>query len=187
MKIADVMTFGKHKASASRLLAKTTGFNLIRRKQYEVAQASTATAVARKLSGMKTSLNDNRLRDLGLDTPAMKEAMKNVEFSSDNQVISFNFDKWDGEAMDTFIYGIYRDATQSVQRTLVGERPAHLNRPMMQLLTQYLEMPIVAMNKKLGRQIQFADKEAVLNMAVLYCQYLPVMKVKRASQILPFP
>lgn len=167
LKIADVMTFGKHKASASRLLAKTTGFNAIRRKQYEVAQSSTATALARKLRGMDTSLNDARLRDLGLDTPAMKEAMKNVEFSSDNQVISFNFHKWDGDAMDTFIYGIYRDATQSVQRTLVGERPAWMNRPMMQLLTQYLEMPIVAMNKKLGRQSQFADKEAVLNMAVL--------------------
>ena len=167
LKIADTMTFGKHKATASRMLSKTTGFNAIRKKQYEVAQSSTATAIARKLNGMDTSLNDNRLRDLGLDTPAMKAAMKNVEFSSDNQVISFNFHKWDGDTMDTFIYGIYRDATQSVQRTLVGERPAWMNRPMMQLLTQYLEMPIVAMNKKLGRQSQFADKEAVLNMAVL--------------------
>lgn len=167
LEIADTMTFGKHKASASRLLSKVTGFNLIRRKQFEVAQSSTATAIARKLNGMDTSLNGARLRDLGLDTPEMTAAMKNVEFSSDNQVLTFNFHKWDDEVLDTFIYGIYRDATQSVQRTLVGERPAWLNRPMMQLLTQYLEMPIVAMNKKLGRQVQFADKEAALNMAVL--------------------
>ena len=166
LQVANVMTFGKHKATASRMLSKTTGFNMIRKHQFAVAQSSTGTAVARLLTGRTTSFNSNRLRDLGLDTPAMKKAMKNVTFSSDNQVKSYNFDKWDGEALDAFIYGIYRDATQSVQRTLVGERPAWLNRPMMQLLTQYLEMPIIAMNKKLGRQAQFADKEAVLNMAV---------------------
>lgn len=167
LQIADTMTFGKHKASASRMLSKVTGFNLIRKKQFEVAQSSTATALARMFTGRNTSMNTARMRDLGLDTPAMKTAMKNVEFSSDNQVKSFNFDKWDNETLDTFIYGIYRDATQSVQRTLVGERPVWLNRPMMQLLTQYLEMPLIAMNKKLGRQSQFADKEAVLNMAVM--------------------
>ena len=166
LQVANVMTFGKHKAPASRMLAKTTGFNMIRKHQFAVAQSSTGTAVARLLTGRTTSFNKNRLRDLGLDTPAMQKAMKNVTFSSDNQVKSYNFDKWDGEALDAFIYGIYRDATQSVQRTLVGERPAWLNRPMMQLLTQYLEMPIVAMNKKLGRQVQFADKEAVLNMSI---------------------
>ena len=167
LKIADTMTFGKHKASASRMLSKVTGFNAIRKEQFAVAQSSTATALARMFNGMETSMNKARMRDLGLDTPAMKKAMKNVEFSKDNQVISFNFNKWDDDTLDTFIYGIYRDATQSVQRTLVGERPAWLNRPMMQLLTQYLEMPIVAMNKKLGRQVKFADKEAALNMAVL--------------------
>jgi len=167
LQIVDTLTFGKHKAPASRLLSKTTGFNLIRKKQFEVVQSSTATAIARVFTGRNTSMNRNRIRDLGLDTPDMKAAMKNVEFSDDNQVISFHFDKWEGETMDTFIYGIYRDATQSVQRTLVGEKMTWLNRPMMQLLTQYLEMPIIAMNKKLGRQAQFADKEAVLNMAVL--------------------
>jgi hypothetical protein len=162
--LTDAATFGKYKAASSRLLAKTTGFNAIRNWQNKVAQTSTTMDIARQFRFGKGSMSHERIRDLGLDDPKVKMAVRSfVEFNDKGYPVAMNFDKWPKATLDKFVLGVHRDSAQAVQRTMVGEKPAWLNRPIMQVITQYMEMPLIAMNKQLGRQVAFADKEAVVN------------------------
>jgi hypothetical protein len=162
--LIDAATFGKYKATSSRLLAKTTGFNAIRNWQNKIAQTSTTMDIARQFRFGKGSMSYERIRDLGLDDPKIKMAVRSfVEFNDNGYPVAMNFDKWPKATLDKFVLGVYRDSAQAVQRTMVGEKPAWLNRPIMQVITQYMEMPLIAMNKQLGRQVAFADKEAVVN------------------------
>lgn len=164
--VVDALTFGKYKAPAARLLGKTTGFNALRRKMNNVAQSSAVLDLVRQAKHGKGSMSKQRRMDLGLEDQSIyDEINKHVELNDDGYVVALNFDQWKPEVMEKLALGIHRDTAQSVQRTLVGERPAWLNRPLAQLLTQYMEMPIVAMNKQLGRNIAFADKEAVVGMS----------------------
>ena len=165
--VMDAMTFGKYKAPAARLLGKTTGFNALRKNMNRVAQSSAVVDLVRQATQGKGSMSKQRRMDLGLeDKSIFDEINKHVELNDDGYVVALNFDQWKPDVMERLALGIHRDTAQTVQRTMVGERPSWLNRPLAQLATQYMEMPIVAMNKQLGRQIAFADKEAVVSMSL---------------------
>jgi len=165
--IVDMSTFGKHKAQASYALAKTTGFNAVREWQHEMAQSATTVDIVKHVLGGNGTMSTKRIKDLGLDSADLAKNIKqHVEVNSDGYPVAMNFDKWDDTALDNFTFGIHRDALQAVQQSLVGEIPAHLNRPLVQVALQYMEMPIVAMNKQLGRQVAFADKEAAVAMVL---------------------
>lgn len=165
--LADKATMGSLKAPASRLLGKTTGFNAVRRAQSRIAQASFTVDVARHFKYGKGVMGNARMADVGLTdvdgTDADLEAMfKNVvEYDADGFPTKLNIEKWSDAAREKFQYALIRDEAQQVQRTHVGELPPWMNSPLMSLVFQFRQMPIVANNKQLGRNMAFADKEAV--------------------------
>jgi hypothetical protein len=79
-------------------------------------------------------------------------------------------DQWTPEARDMLGTAVYRAASQDVQKHIIGEVPAYMNNPYVNVVLQYLSFPIVASNKQLSRNAQFADMEALtgvmLNLAV---------------------
>jgi hypothetical protein len=174
--IADKGTYGSLKAPAARLLSKTTGFNAVRRIQNRVSQANFVMDVARHFKSGDGKMSVARLADLGVtdlsgNNKALQEQfLKHVEWDESGLPTKLNFNKWDRNIREQFQYAIHRDNAQQVQRTLVGEMPPWMNKPIMSLVTQFFQMPIVSTNKSLGRAIAFADKEAatgvVLNMAL---------------------
>ncbi len=167
--VADKATFGSLKAPASRLLGKTSAYNAIRRAQSRVAQMSFALDVTKHFKDGSGKMGNARLADLGLTDKDgididLKEAINtHVEFGEDGLPTKMNFDKWSVEAREKFQYGAIRDEAQQIQRTQVGELPPYMNRPLMSLILQFRQMPLVATNKQLGRSLAFADKEAVAN------------------------
>ncbi len=164
----DKLTFGSLKAPAGRLLGKTTGFNMVRRAQTRVNQMSFITDVANHFKHGTGKMGNARMADLGLTevdgTDVDLEAMfkQHAEFSPDGQLRKLNIEKWSQEARDKLNLAMIRDDAQNVQRTHIGELPTWMNSPMMSLLMQFREMPLVAMNKSLRRNMAFADKEAVV-------------------------
>jgi len=165
--LADKATFGSLKAPASRLLGKTTGYNAIRRAQSRVTQASFVLDVAKHFNSGTGKMGNARMADVGLtdangvDTE-LQDVFKNiVEYGDDGLPTKLNVDKWPSSAREKFQYALIRDEAQQIQRTHVGELPPWMNRPMMALIFQFRQMPIVANNKQLSRSLAFADKEAV--------------------------
>lgn len=165
--VADKATFGSLKAPASRLLGKTTGYNAIRRAQSRIAQASFTVDVAKHFKHGTGKMGNARMADLGLTDvngvdDELKEAFnKFVEYGDDGLPTKLNVEKWSKSAREKFQYAMLRDEAQQIQRTHIGELPPWMNRPMMALVFQFRQMPIVANNKQLGRALAFADKEAV--------------------------
>lgn len=167
-KLADTMTFGSYKAPASRLLGKVTGFNAIRRYQSRVAQTSFTLNTIRHFTNGSSAISPKRLADLGLtdtkgkNTELADTIKKFVELDSEGFPTKLNFDKWPKNVRDQFQYALLRDEAQNVQKSLVGELPAWYNKPLMALVFQFRQFPIVAQNKQLGRALALADKEAVI-------------------------
>ncbi len=165
--LADKATFGSLKAPASRLLGKTTGFNAVRRAQSRIAQMSFTVDVMRHFKAGKGVMGNQRMADLGLtevdgtDSGMSEVVSKYVEFDGDGYPTKLNVDKWPDDVRERFQFAMLRDEAQQVQRTQVGELPPWMNRPLMSLVFQFRQMPIVANNKQLGRNMAFADKEAV--------------------------
>lgn len=174
--LADKATFGSLKAPASRLLGKTTGFNAIRRAQSRIAQASFTVDAARHFKYGKGVMGNARMADVGLtDVDGtdvdLEYVFKNiVEYDADGYPTKLNVEQWSPEAREKFQFAMLRDEAQQVQRTHVGELPPWMNSPLMSLVFQFRQMPIVATNKQLGRHLAFADKEAatatLLNAAI---------------------
>ncbi len=165
--LADKATFWSLKAPASRLLGKTTGFNAIRRAQSRIAQASFTVDVARHFKYGKGVMGNARMADVGLTDidgtdVDLEHVFKNiVEYDTDGYPTKLNVEQWPPEAREKFQFAMLRDEAQQVQRTHVGELPPWMNSPLMALVFQFRQMPIVATNKQLGRNMAFADKEAV--------------------------
>ena len=165
--LADKATFGALKAPASRLLGKTSGFNAIRRVQSRVTQASFVVDVAKHFKSGTGVMGNNRMADVGLTDGfgkdvELQDVFDNlVEYDVNGLPTKLNFNKWPESARKKFQYALLRDEAQQVQRTQVGELPPWMNKPMMALVFQFLQMPLVATNKQLGRSLAFADKEAV--------------------------
>lgn len=167
--VADKATGGSFKAPASRLLGKVTGYNGIRRIQSRAVQASFTLDVAKHFRHGSGQMSNARLADLGLtdafgkDVELQKVFDSFVEYGEDGLPTKLNFDKWSQSAQDKFKYALLRDESQQIQRTHVGELPPWMNKPIMQLIMQFRQMPIVANNKQLGRNMAFADREAVVS------------------------
>lgn len=164
----DLATGGRAVTAASGILGKVTGYNAVRKYQSAVMQRSYAMQVTRQFALGRSKLSPARLADWGLsdingnNSKLTKEFQKHVEFDSDGYPTKYNFDKWDDDVRDTFMYGLQRAEAQDILRPLVGEMPAWFNRPLAQIVAQFRVMPIVAQNKALGRSIAMADKEAVV-------------------------
>jgi hypothetical protein len=166
--MADKVTFGSLKAPASRLLGKTTGYNMIRRAQSRATQASFTIDVAKHFKYGTGKMGNARMADVGLTevdgtNVELSRVFKDiVEYGDDGLPTKLNVDKWPDEVREQFQYALIRDEAQQIQRTHVGELPPWMNRPLMSLIFQFRQMPIVANNKQLGRSLAFADKEAVM-------------------------
>lgn len=176
LRAADAATFGSAKAPASRLLGKVTGYNMIRKGQSRIAQASFVLDAANHFKHGKGKMSNARRADLGLTevdgtNAELSDVFNNiVEYDGNGQVSKLNADKWPQHVREQFQYSMIRDEAQQIQRTLVGELPPWMNKPMMALIFQFREMPLVANNKALSRSLAFADAEAytavVLNAAM---------------------
>ncbi len=176
LKIANLATGGDLKAEASRGLGKVTGYNMLHRAQTRVAQASFVLDIANHFSRGKGVMGNARMADVGItDTLGKNDAMeamfkKHAEFDKNGVLSKLNIDKWDKSVREELQYAMIRDEAQQIQRTHVGELPPWMNKPLMGLIFQFRQMPIVANSKSLGRALAFADVEAVtgvtLNAAV---------------------
>lgn len=176
LRAADAATFGSAKAPASRLLGKVTGYNMIRKGQSRIAQASFVMDTANHFKHGTGKMSNARRADLGLTevdgtNEDLAKVFRNiVEYDNNGHVKKLNADKWPAHVRENFQYSMIRDEAQQIQRTLVGELPPWMNRPMMALLFQFREMPLVANNKSLSRSLAFADAEAytgvILNAAM---------------------
>jgi hypothetical protein len=163
--IAGKASFGKYKAPASYILAQGSGFNMIRRFERRIANASFMLDTAKTFRGGKGVITHARLRDLGLDpdNEALKRIFKDVvEYDDDGIVKTLNLDKWDKKTREMYHLAMYRDDAQMVQQGFGGENSRHLNRPAMTILAQFKQSALLANKKQLTRSAQFADKEAVL-------------------------
>lgn len=160
-------TFGKLKAPASRLLGKTTGFNMIRKYQSRVVQSSFIMDTAKHFKNRTGKMGNARMADVGLtDTSGNNKVLEDVfnnivEWDATGLPSKLNVDKWPKEARELYMFAMNRDEAQNIQKTLVGELPPWMNRPLVALGMQFREMPLVANNKQLARSMAFADKEAV--------------------------
>jgi len=166
LQIADKATFGSLKAPASRLLGKTSGYNAIRRYQSRIVQASFMNDIARHFNDGTGKMGNLRMADVGLTdvdgtNPAMKEAFKKHAEFGGGVLKKLNIDKWPKQQREELQFAMIRDEAQQIQRTMIGEAPPWMNRPMLAVVAQFREMAIVAQNKQLARSMAFADREAV--------------------------
>ncbi len=167
LKIADLATGGELKAEASRGLGKLSSYNMVRRAQSRVAQGSFILDIANHFTKGTGVMGNARMADVGLtDTNGVNDALKSMfykhaEFDNNGVLTRLHVDKWDRDTLDELAYAINRDEAQQIQRTHIGELPPWMNKPMMGLIFQFRQMPIVAGSKSLGRAMAFADKEAV--------------------------
>lgn len=169
---AEFATFGKLKAPASRGLSKISGYNAVRKYQSAVMQRSFGFAVARHFKYGSSKMTPARMADLGLtDVNGINGDMKRmideyVEFDADGYPSKYNFDKWDVGVREQFHYAMQRAEAQDIQRGLVGELPRYMNHPLMQIVAQFRNMPLIANNKALARSLAFGDKEAATQLAL---------------------
>ena len=166
---AEAATFGSAKAPLGRLLGKTTMYNLIKKYQSRITKMSFIADVGKHFNSGQGKMGTTRMADLGLTDLDGKDvdleyAFKNhVEYGDSGVPTKLNIDKWSTAARDKLQYAMHRDESQMIHKNLPGEMPPWMNIPAMSLLMQFKNMPIGAMNKQLGRQAQFADKEAVMS------------------------
>lgn len=167
--MASKITGGNRlKANSGRLLGKISGFNMIRKTQSRITQAALVREIADQLLKGESKVGVARLKDIGLlDSHGKNNWLASVlrqhaTVDTDGNILKMNIDKWPKKQADEMRYALLRDEAQQIQRTMIGELPGWMNSPMMSLLMQYREMPLVAMNKSLGKAAAFADREAVV-------------------------
>lgn len=162
--IVQKATFGSLKAPAGYILAQGSGFNMIRRFERRLANASFMIDTAKAFKDGTGVMSEARMKDIGLDPNdwQLQDTFRNIVEYDENGVVSkLNIDKWDDEVRERYHLAMYRDDAQVVQQTIGGEMPAWINKPMMTVLAQFKQQAILANNKQLNRNLQFADKEAV--------------------------
>lgn len=166
---ASTITGGNRlKANAGRAMGKISGLNIIRKAQTRVAHANLMREISDQLTKGKSSMGVDRLRDIGIlnqdGTNPWLAAMirKHGDFDTDGNLVKMNFERWPKTQQEQVSTALLRDDAQNVQKTMIGELPGWMNTPLASLLLQYREMPMVAMNKSLGRATAFADREAVM-------------------------
>lgn len=168
----DKATFGSAKQVAGRAFGHVTGYNQVRRYQAAMMQRSFAMQVARYFKHGESKMSVERMADYGLTgTDGKNDLLKrtieqHVEFDADGYPKKYNFDKWDADAKDVFMYSLQRAEATELMRPLIGEMPEWFNKPWVQMLMQFRSMPLVAQNKALGRSLAFADKEAVYQLVL---------------------
>ena len=163
--VAGKASFGSLKAPAGYILSQASGFNMIRRFERRIANASFLLDISKSFSGGKGSISDARLRDLGLDIndSEIQRHFKDIAtYDKDGVLKTLNLDKWDKKTREKVHLAMYRDDAQMVQQTIGGEMPAWINKPAMTIVAQFKQSAILANKKQLTRQMQFADKEAAM-------------------------
>lgn len=160
----DKATLGSYKAQFGRMLGSLSGVNAIQKAQSRLLQASFSVDIARAAKFNKGTSTGARLNDLGLtaDGKAFANIRKHVEFDEDGFPSNFNFDSWDKDALDEFVYAMNREEAQLMPRVMAGELPVFMNKPMWQVIMQFRKTPLAFMSKGAQRNLQFADREAVL-------------------------
>jgi len=174
--LADKATGGSMKQPASRLLGKTSMFNWVQKHQSEYVQKSFLIHTDRYFTKGKSSINPKRMIDLGLidldgKNTELAHVFNNVIKKNEHgHIIDLQWDKWSAKAKKEYMSAAQRDEAQRLQQTFAGEAPAYYNKPLMNLLFQFREVPLVAQNKQLARNLMFGDVEAassvMLNLAV---------------------
>lgn len=160
----DKVTLGAYKAQFGRMLGSLSGVNAVQKAQSRLLQASFSVDVARGFKFGKGTSTPQRLIDLGLteDGFAAKNIREFAEFDKDGFPTNFNFDQWSKEALDEFVHAMNREEAQLMPRVMAGELPVFMNKPLWQAIMQFRKTPLAFMSKGAQRNLQFADREAVL-------------------------
>ena len=160
----DKFTLGAYKAQFGRLLGSLSGVNAVQKAQSRLLQSSFAVDVARGFKFKEGTSTAARLRDLGLkeNGAAANAIRKHVEFDDMGFPVNFNFDKWTKKARDQFVHAMNREEAQLMPRVMAGELPVFMNKPIWQAIMQFRKTPLAFMSKGAQRNLQFADREAVL-------------------------
>lgn len=160
----DKVTLGAYKAQFGRMLGSLSGVDAVQKAQSRLLQASFSVDVARAAKFGKGTSSVARLNDLGLtaDGKAFTSIKQHVTFDTDGFPENFNFDKWDKDALDEFAYAMNREEAQLMPRVMAGELPVFMNKPLWQTIMQFRKTPLAFMSKGAQRNLQFADREAVL-------------------------
>mgnify|MGYP003650271595 CR=1 FL=1 len=160
----DKLTLGAYKAQFGRMLGSLSGVNAVQKAQSRLLQASFSVDIARGFKFNKGTSTTKRLTDLGLtDDGMVANSMRtHVEFDADGFPTNFNFDKWDKPALDEFVLAMNREEAQLMPRVMAGELPVFMNKPIWQAIMQFRKTPLAFMSKGAQRNLQFADREAVL-------------------------
>ena len=160
----DKVTLGAYKAQFGRLLGSLSGVNAVQKAQSRLLQASFSVDIARAAKFGKGTSTGARLIDLGLkaDSKAFEQIRKHVEFDADGFPENFNFGKWDKDGLDQFVYAMNREEAQLMPRVMAGELPVFMNKPIWQAIMQFRKTPLAFMSKGAQRNMQFADREAVV-------------------------
>lgn len=160
----DKVTLGAYKAQFGRMLGSLSGVNAIQKAQSRLLQASFSVDVARGFKYGKGTSTPQRLKDLGLteDGLVANSIREFVEFDGDGFPVNFNFGQWSKDALDEFVYAMNREEAQLMPRVMSGELPVFMNKPLWQAIMQFRKTPLAFMSKGAQRNLQFADREAVL-------------------------
>ena len=160
----DKVTLGAYKAQFGRLLGSLSGVNAVQKAQSRLLQASFSVDIARAAKFGKGTSTEARLIDLGLkaDSKAFEQIRTHVEFDADGFPENFNFSKWDKDGLDQFVYAMNREEAQLMPRVMAGELPVFMNKPIWQAIMQFRKTPLAFMSKGAQRNMQFADREAVV-------------------------
>tara|TARA_R110000851_G_scaffold4635_1_gene18867 strand:- start:2302 stop:6024 length:3723 start_codon:yes stop_codon:yes gene_type:complete len=163
--VAGKASFGKWKAPAGYILSQASGFNMIRRFERRLANASFMLDTAKTFKNGTGKMSRERMLDIGLDPDdvGLKRIFNDVvEYDEHGIVKKLNIEQWDKPTLEKYQLAMYRDDAQMVQQTIGGEMPAWINNPAMTVIAQFKQQAILANKKQLTRQLQFADQEAVL-------------------------
>jgi hypothetical protein len=160
----DKATLGAFKAQFGRMLGSLSGVNAVQKAQSRLLQASFSVDIARGFKFGKGTSTPKRLADLGLtDDGMVATSMREfVEFDVDGFPTNFNFEQWSKPALDEFVHAMNREEAQLMPRVMAGELPVFMNRPIWQAIMQFRKTPLAFMSKGAQRNLQFADREAVL-------------------------
>ena len=158
----DKVTLGAYKAQFGRLLGSLSGVNAVQKAQSRLLQASFSVDTARHYKYGKGTSTNARIADLGLSDKTGDSIKKHVKFDADGFPEDFAFEKWDKSALDEFVRAMNREEAQLMPRVMSGELPVFMNKPLWQVIFQFRKTPLAFMSKGTQRNLQFADREAVL-------------------------
>ncbi len=162
-------------AQANKALGYASMNNTIRSSTQDmvVSQSGVDLFKAAHTGKFANWISGNRPKDLGWDDTMFKAILANVKkHAKDTDTgLKFNFADWDVNPMvngkrmsaaDAYFEGIYRHGKRVVQSQLAGEGIHALQSPVGRMLTQFMNYPITAIHKQLGRHMKHMDNETML-------------------------